>query len=186
MTAIDLHRQIDDVTMENQIHITVYQVQKQDLESWKAEIKDQLQPVQVHYFDKNGKAIYWMINCYVDPVFPKMNWNCEQSLDVFPPRPFSPLNDKFYHDLDFFLPHLRDTANQAPSFNDLPASDYYVLILWNDIFKRPSSSLIHTIQKYNKKQKDVKIHTLYASNHNEYLWTIMDSTNRARVMPLEN
>lgn len=38
MTAIDLHHQIDDATMENQIHITVYQVQKQDLESWKADI----------------------------------------------------------------------------------------------------------------------------------------------------
>jgi hypothetical protein len=65
---------------------------------------------------------------------------------------------------------------------DLPEADYYVLILWNDIFKRPSKRLIELEQKYHKKHGDKKVHVLYVNNQNAYLWPLMTPEQREEAL----
>lgn len=148
------------------------------LKEKKGHLKDNLQPVHVRYFDKNGAPIYWMINCYVDPILPKMNWNIDSSFNFFPPRPFSPLNDSLTDSLSFFLPHIRHVDGSSVLIDSLPEADYYVLILWNDIFKRPSKELIELIHDYHKKHAQYRIHTFFVSNQNAYLWPLLTPEQR--------
>lgn len=145
-------------------------------------LKNKLQPVQALYFNKNGAPIYWMINCYVDPVFPRMNWNIDSSFNFFPPRPFSPLNDSLTDSLSFFLPHIRKADNSVLTMRDLPEADYYVLILWNDILKRPSRKLIELVQEYHKTYPDKKVHVLYVNNLNAYLWPLMPHEQKEEAL----
>lgn len=153
--------------------------------SWKRSKHDDLQPVHIYYFDKERKPIYHMINCYVHPVFPKMNWNIDSSFNFFPPRPFSPLNDSLYFNLDFFLPHIHKIDGSVIAKDSLPEADYYAVIIWNDFMKRPSRSLIKTIQKYHSKHKDQNIHTLYVNNTNSIIWPYMNQEQREEVLKVE-
>jgi hypothetical protein len=142
-------------------------------------LKDDTQPTQFRLFDKNGIEIFKMVNCYVDPPIP-MNWNVNGCFDVFPPRiEIESLNSHNY-DLNFLLRCASTTDDRKITITDLPQTDYYGVILWNDFFQRPSRKLIKTLREYIE-DSNQSIHLVFINNKNAYLWQLMDSETKEKV-----
>lgn len=141
-----------------------------------------LQPVQLRYFNAEGKAIFKMVNCYVDPPIP-MKWNVEGSLDQFPPKTpdIKSLKEDVNQDLDFFLPYIVTSDEEELTMADLPNADYYVIIFWNSFFIRPSKKLIKQVKRYHKKHEDENIHVIYVNNHNAHLWGYLTEEQKETV-----
>ncbi len=147
-------------------------------------LKDDTQPVQFRLFDNNGIEIFKIVNCYVDPPIP-MNWNVDGCFDAFPPKTkIESLNSHFF-DLDFLLSNSSSIDQSKLTLNDLPQSDYYGIIMWNDFFKRPSKKLIKTV-KNKIQESDETIVLIYVNNQNAYLWQVMDSKTKEEVKTLYN
>lgn len=150
-------------------------------------LNDDLQPVQIRFYDAKGTPLFKLVNCYLDPPIP-MRWNVAGSFDQFPPaNDIAQLND-FLLPMDFFLPHLQPLSTDSQSPKALPAADYYAILMWNDFMIRPSRKLIKSMRDYQKQHADKKIHFLYVNNHNAYLWPMLDSAGQAEVkaLPLNN
>lgn len=142
-------------------------------------LKDDSQPTQFRLFDKNGSEIFKIVNCYVDPPIP-MNWNVQGCFDAFPPSlDIESLNSHNY-DLNFLLRSSSTTDDTPFALTDLPESDYYGVILWNDFFQRPSRKLIKTVRKYVE-DTGQSIHLIFINNQNAYLWQVMDSETKEKV-----
>ena len=140
---------------------------------------DDLQPVQFRLFDQNGVEIFKLVNCYIDPPIP-LNWNVDGCFDSFPPKTsFESLNIHMFS-LEFLLSHATHSQQQKFTYTELPESNYYGVIIWNDYFKRPSRRLIKTVQEYMEKT-DKSVALIYISNHNQFLWSVMSSDEREKV-----
>lgn len=141
--------------------------------------KDDTQPTQFRLFDKDGIETFKIVNCYVDPPIP-MNWNVEGCFNAFPPKiDIESLNTHNY-DLNFLLKNSSTMDKRKISFADLPKSNYYGVILWNDFFQRPSRKLIKTVRKYIA-HSGQSVQLVFINNQNAYLWQEMDSKNREKV-----
>lgn len=125
--------------------------------------KDNLQPLQVRYFDKKGSQIFKLVNCYVPP---SSKWNVDGCFNTFPPNLSHQQTNQLHHKLDFFLDHIIDINGNKLNFNSLPPSEYYALVFWNDIFYKMSDSMIQTISQYNQLHSKKGIFTLFVNNHN--------------------
>lgn len=146
--------------------------------------KDNLQPVQVRYFTADGKAIFKLVNCYIDPPIP-MRWNIEGAFDGFPPRPISALKDVVDDSLSFFLPHLWTLDGNSVTLAQLPEADYYAVIFFNEYMIRPSKRLLKEVRKYHKRHPDQNVHVMYVNNHNAQLWPYLEPEAREKVKELE-
>jgi len=143
--------------------------------------KDNLQPTQVRYFDRNGNAIFKLVNCYIDPPIP-MRWNVEGCFDAFPPQIDIPELNQGNQSLDYFLPHIKTLNGESVVQADLPLSDYYGIVFWNDFMIRPSKKLIKTLRRYDQDHTGQTTTFLYVNNHNAEIWTKMDAENRRKVL----
>ena len=137
----------------------------------KQRFHDLYQPVQIHIFDRAGGPLFKMLNCHLDPVIP-MRWNRFGSFDEFPPSPLNirGFDIELYDSLQFFVPFFRNRAGSHVNFNDLPSADYYVMVFWNDYYKRPSRKLLRKLRKSFMKLKDKNIAFLFVNNHNAFVW----------------
>jgi|SRR5690554_1502005 len=145
---------------------------------------DDFQPVQFRLFDNEGTEIFKMVNCYVDPPIP-MNWNVGGCFDNFPAKTnIESLNTHFFG-LEVLLENASFLNSTKLTMEELPNSDYYGVIIWNDFFKRPSKKLIKTVQKYVQKRIE-KVTLIYIYNHNSYLWYSIDSDTRMKVKEASN
>lgn len=142
--------------------------------------RDNLQPVQVRYFAADGKAIFKLVNCYIDPPIP-LSWNIEGAFETFPPRPISQLKDVVDDSLSFFLPHLWTLNGNSFTFEQLPEAEYYALIFFNDYMIRPSKRLIKEVGKYHKRNPDQNVHVLYINNHNSQIWPHLESEDKEKL-----
>lgn len=143
--------------------------------------KNDAQPVQVRYFDKDMAPIFKLVNCYVDPPIP-MQWNVDGALDEFPPKPIKELEGEKDHDLSFFLPLVRDIGGGQVTIDDLPEADYYALVMWNSFFIRPSKRLIRQIQRYDRKKGQGKTHFLFVNNHNAHLFNYVPDEQKEEAL----
>lgn len=75
-------------------------------------LKDNLQPVQIRYFDSNGKPIFKLVNCYLENVF-KMDWNFDKSFDVYPPSTNDIMLNFGNENLEFFLPMFKNLKGET-------------------------------------------------------------------------
>lgn len=142
--------------------------------------KDDTQPVHFRLFDKGGKEVFKIVNCYIDPVIP-MNWNVKGCFNQFPPKIDIINLNAHYFDLNFLLGVSSKLTGDKITFSDLPKADYYAVILWNDILKRPSKKLIQLIQEYTSKQSE-SIQLIYINNQNSYLWEVMEDKYKEEVI----
>lgn len=143
-------------------------------------LNDDLQSVQIRFFEANGKPIFKLLNCYLDPPIP-MRWNVAGSFDQFPPaNDIAQLND-FLLPMDCFLPHLRPLSPASGSLQTLPKADYYAILMWNDFMIRPSRKLLKSMRNYQKQHPDKNIHFLYVNNHNAYLWPMLDAASQEEI-----
>lgn len=140
---------------------------------------DDLQPAQFRLFDHTGVEVFKLVNCYIDPPIP-LNWNVDSCFDSFPPKISSEALNIHMFSLQFLLSHATHVQQQKITLTDLPEADYYGVIVWNDCFKRPSSRLIKTIREYTNKA-DKSIALIYINNHNQFLWSVLDSVSKEKV-----
>lgn len=143
-------------------------------------LNDDLQPTQVRFFNNQGKQIFKMVNCYIDPPIP-MNWNVNNCFATYPPQVNIQTLNVDQKPLHFFLPHLKTIEGKAVSESDLPDADYYVLVFWNTFFHRPSKRLIRRIKREVKRNSSVRTSVLYVHNHNAELWPLLDSAQRSTI-----
>jgi len=146
----------------------------------KEAFKDDTQPVHFRLFEKEGKEVFKIVNCYVDPPIP-MNWNVKGCFDQFPPKIDIINLNAHYFDLNFLLGVSSRLNGDKLTLNDLPEADYYAVILWNDFMKRPSKQLIRLIQHYVQDQSE-SIQLIYINNQNAYLWEIMEDKYKKEVI----
>lgn len=142
-------------------------------------LKDDVQPVQFRLFDQQGKEIFKLVNCYVDPPIP-MNWNVNGCFDSFPPQINIESLNSHYIDLNLLLSCSSKLNKTKLTLTQLPDSAYYGVIIWNDYFQRPSRKLIKTIQQYAEHSAQ-SIHLIFINNQNAYLWQVMDAATKATV-----
>lgn len=148
-------------------------------------LNDDLQAVQIRFFEASGKPIFKLVNCYLDPPIP-MRWNVAGSFDQFPPaNDIAQLND-FLLPMDFFLPHLQPLSPASGSLQTLPKADYYAILMWNDFMIRPSRKLLKSMRNYQKQYPDKNIHFFYVNNHNAYLWPMLDAASQEEIKKLPN
>lgn len=143
-------------------------------------LKDDSQPTQFRLFNKEGKELFKLVNCYVEQPI-AMNWNVQGCLNTFPPQINSETLNQHYYDLDFLLSNIHRLENGSSiSRADLPQADYYAVIFWNSFFKKPSRKLIKTIRNYVAEQ-DADIQLLYINNHNAEIWALADTAAKERI-----
>lgn len=141
--------------------------------------KDDYQPAQFRLFDKQGKELFKLVNCYVDPPIP-MNWNVQNCFDSFPFKTNYKSLAIHHFDLAYILENTHNLKNESVTLDHLPQSDYYAIIFWNDVLKRPSKKLIKlTRKKIAKLNKD--IHVLYINNHNAFIWNSIDDKTKKEL-----
>ncbi len=141
--------------------------------------KDDTQPTQFRLFDQKGKGIFKLVNCYVDPPIP-MDWNVNGCFDQFPPKLDIESLNSHYYDLNFLLECSSTVDNKKLSMADLPESDYYGVVIWNEFYLKPSRKLIKTIKKYVE-DSDQSVHLIFINNQNAFLWQVMDSKQKQKV-----
>lgn len=153
--------------------------ESEEYQKRKEVLKDDTQPVQFRLFTNDGEEIFKLIGCYIEKPI-KMDWNINQCLDVFPPSIDIESLNSHYLDLDFFLENSSLLSGEKYSRSDLPSSDYYALIMWNQFMKKPSKKLINIVrEKVIDDSRSITL--LYINNHNSLLWNLMDSEQKAEM-----
>lgn len=152
----------------------------------KQRFRDLHQPVQIHLFDQSGRPMFKMLNCHLDPVIP-MRWNRFGSFDEFAPSPLNirGFDIELYDSLQFFVPFFRNSEGHHVNFDDLPSADYYVMVFWNNFYKRPSRKLLRKLRKTFMKLKDENIAFLFVSNHNAVVWNQFREQSRQKFIELD-
>lgn len=131
---------------------------------------DNLQPVQVRYFDQNGSPIFKLVNCYLENIY-KMDWNFDKSFDNYPPKTHDELLNFGNENLDFFLPMFHKLDGSKITMATLPKRKYYAVILWNDFYRKPSKKLIKLIQEVEKNNTETFV--FFVNNHNAEIYDLI-------------
>ncbi|MBO6516387.1 MAG: hypothetical protein JJ975_07530 [Bacteroidia bacterium] len=138
-------------------------------------LQDDCQPTQFRLYDSTGKEIFQMVGCYIDPIIP-MNWNVDGCFNTFPPETSVPSLNVHNHNLSFVLSHLENPI----TLEDMPASKYYAVVLWNSIYIRPTKRLIEAIEEHIGLDRE-DITMLYLNNHNLEIWSMMSAEERNNI-----
>ncbi len=99
------------------------------------------QPLQVMYFDEEGKLVSFHNNCYAGG-FPKLNWNRDDQFDKFIPPTTIPITDTVLN-LDFLLQYLQPLND----INSFQKSKLTVIVFWCDFMLKQSKVLIKIVKK---------------------------------------
>jgi hypothetical protein len=138
----------------------------------KANVNNDLQPVQIRYFDQDGKPLFKMINCYIDGYI-SMSWNVDSCFETFPPQTIDGLSYDTNENLAFFIPHLTTLNEEKVQISDIPKADYYAIVFWNSFMIKPSRTLIKQLKEYEENNPDKNTYFLYVNNHNSQIWNML-------------
>jgi hypothetical protein len=172
-------RKLKHIYAEAYNDLKINQSDSSHFASLKKARSDDFQPAQFRLFDQMGVEIFKLVNCYIDPPIP-LRWNVDGCFNSFPPKTSFQALDIHMFPLEFLLSHTTTLDGQPFAYTGLPEADYYGVILWNDYFKRPSRRLVKTVQEYVEKT-DQTISLIYINNHNQMLWSVMDSEDKEKV-----
>jgi hypothetical protein len=143
--------------------------------------KNDIQPAQVRYFNKNGKQIFKLVNCFIDKPI-RMDWNIGNCFSAFPPVSQNVLMTESYHNIDFFLPHIKTLNGSQINLSSIDNYEYYAIVFWNGYLKRASKKLIEQIQEYHKQFTDKKVFVFYVNNHNQFIWQNASIEEKGSIM----
>ncbi len=119
------------------------------------------QPLQVLYFNREGKLISFHNNCYAGG-FPNLKWDKNHVFSSFPPKTQIPLDSIFT--LRKVLENVYD-LNGIPANRKIGESDFYVVVFWNIFMKRQSRRLIEIVNDNIKlAHSEYVITTLYVND----------------------
>lgn len=181
IVLLDTASYFEDIALMNEKIIqTIEKTDSLALNLQKRVYKDDYQAVQFRLFNNQGKELFKLVNCYVDPPIP-MNWNVQNCFDTFPFQiSYNSLNVHHFN-LQYILDRTRTLNNEPVKFNELPTSEYYAVIFWNNILKRPSKKLIKQARK-KIDQTGENIHVIYVNNHNAVIWNALDNETKSTIL----
>lgn len=142
-------------------------------------LKDDAQPVQFRLFDRTGTEVFKLVNCYIDRPL-AMDWNVENCFDAFPPRINVESLNTHNFALDFLLDKATTADGQRLTRADLPVSDYYGVVVWNNFFVKPSRALVKTIQQ--QMGSNEAVHLIYINNQNAEIWQAMTPAQKRQLL----
>lgn len=126
-------------------------------------INNYMQPLQICYYNKEGKLISWFVNCNAGG-FPNLNWNQSGSFNnAFPPSPTLTSIDSLLN-LQQHIGITRPTQFAENHNNSI--SEYTVVIYWNLFMGRQSKRMIQLVQKNMLMYDAAKLRVLYVNNDN--------------------
>ncbi len=129
--------------------------------------------------------MYKRFNCFIKRTV-CLSLNIKGSYNQFPPKTEEPSLNKHLFDLDYILKYAHKRNGEKLSFDQLPQSDYYCVVVWNDFWQRPSKTLINQTRRLIKKSGET-VTTIYINNHNHEIWGAMTQENRQKLVNyLEN
>jgi hypothetical protein len=99
-----------------------------------------------------------------------------------PPDPLRRGRNDFRNANDL-LAHSSYLDHHKLTFDELPKTDYYGIIMWNEFMKRPSKRLIKTVRQYLEKP-DTSIVLIYINSQNQVVWPSMDTESKEKVKKL--
>jgi len=134
-----------------------------DTLKYKEQIKNHLQPLQVLYYNKNGKLESFQINCYTGG-FPNLNWDRESIMNTFPPKNQAPIDNliPLKLQLEKIIPLHHTNIISIENY------DYIVFVYWNRFMGRQSKRLIHFVQENYKLAKDFNVKIIYVNTDNVF------------------
>ncbi len=146
----------------------------------KEQLHDHIQPVQYLLFNKEGRLVSYIINCYIPTnilLIPR--WGKGKNFDTFPTKTFVPIDSGFT--LADFSKLVKDTSG-----NNLvippPSYDYIELVVFNSALYRVSRSLIKVVKHQDK--KGYKVKTFFINSDNSFVFDQSDSTAKRKIREL--
>jgi len=142
--------------------------------------KNDLQPIQIRFFDTKGAPIFKMINCFIE--FKKeYPWNVDNCFNTFPPSEIEELKQDINENLQYFLPHIKDLNGNALNLKNLPKSDYYAIVFWNEIMYGPKNDLFTQLYEYQSKFPDKQVKYIFVNNHNAVIWQLLSNKQKQKL-----
>jgi hypothetical protein len=119
------------------------------------------QPLQVMYFDEEGRLLSQHLNCHAVS-FPDLRWNRHHSFLQFPP-PGNSSADRI-----LTLPLLQQMLRPlfCADTGHSKGSRYHVVLFWNKFMGRQSKRLVRLVQRNAAFHADNKIAIYYVNNDN--------------------
>lgn len=151
-----------------------------EIKKYKKILKDDNQPVQVRFFKKKNQ-VFKLVNCYLDnPI--KQDWNESGAFNTFPPYYDDELLKADDKNLDFFLKCVYNLKGEKVSTDTFPNKDYYIVVFWNQFFKKASNNLIKTVKEFKENNKNKDIGVLYINNQNYEIWSKIDNNQKNEII----
>jgi hypothetical protein len=120
------------------------------------------QPLQIMFFNKEGKLDAFLTNCYCGG-FPNFKWNRNNCLDTLPARQVVPLDTLI--NFDQLITFIHNADNQSVDVIKFGEKDYSIVVFWATYFGRQSKRLINQVErKYRDSEKDKKVAILYINS----------------------
>jgi hypothetical protein len=134
--------------------------------TFKEQIKNHYQPLQVLYYHKTGQLESFQINCYAGG-FPNLNWNRDGMFTTFPPGKQAPIDSIISLDLQlkYIHPLSRTISCSIENY------EYIVIVYWSRFMGRQSKRLIHLVQENIKLAKEYKVKIFYVNTDNIFALT---------------
>lgn len=135
-----------------------------DTTLYKTQVKNHLQPLQAMYFDAAGSLVSFHINCYAGG-FPNLQWNRNEAMNVFPPKPQAPADSIL--PLELLTKYLNPTSPRHAALSS--PNDYTVVVFWNRFMGRQSKRLVRTVQDNLSKASTSRVRVVYVNNDEMFL-----------------
>lgn len=116
------------------------------------------QPLQVSYYNKEGKLIAFDNNCYAGG-FPNLNWRFKTQ--SFPPEFPNTTDSIFTREL-----HLNFIDFQDSEVPNLSSFEYVVIVHWNIFMGRQSKRMLNEIKNKYQNRSDIKF--IFVNNDNSF------------------
>ena len=147
------------------------------LEKIENQMNNDIQPVQIRFFNATGQPIFKLVNCYFSPIFP-MNVNVEGCFNQFPPTEIDALKNQEDLHLEFFKPFIEPLTDQATK--ETEGVEYVGLVFWNNYMIKPSRKAVKEILAYKERYKNSNVKLFFVNNHNAYLWLLANKEAKAK------
>lgn len=123
-------------------------------------IQDHLQPLQMLWFNNDGKLISFHVNCYAGG-FPNLRWNTKKVFNQYPPATSAAL------DTLVSLPMVLSSIKPLSASHISPQKSKYVaIIFWNKHMGRQSRRALETFRQNLMLDSNETTTVLYVNNDN--------------------
>jgi len=124
------------------------------------EKKHHLQPLQIKFYNKEGKLMSFFINCNMPMKGTKLNWNNNEVLDSFYHKTATQIDSCV--SLNSLTEKIKSTNNSRISWND--NNQLVAIIFWNKFMLKQSRNMIQQYKTAIRKNEKLAITTIYVND----------------------